>query len=223
VIPPAILGRGLRHSFGTQLALDLPELRIEPGRVTALVGPNGSGKSTLLWIAALLMRQSAGELLLLGRPTETEAQRAELRKLVTLVAQRPLLLRISVAANVAYGLKCRGVEAAQRETRVREALELVGASALIERQARELSGGEAQRVALARALVLNTPILLLDEPTAALDRDFRSDLEGVLTRRAAEQGTTIVIATHERGVVRRLAHDVIHLDRGRIVGEGEEL
>ncbi|MDP8256320.1 MAG: ATP-binding cassette domain-containing protein [Candidatus Alcyoniella australis] len=217
----AISVRKIEHLYGKQPALRIDELDVPQGKVTALVGPNGSGKSTLMLIAALLMRPTHGELRILGRPTDLGSDRFELRRSMTMVFQRPLLFRSSVADNVAYGLRCRSLRTQEREERVRQALELVGMQKLATRAARGLSGGEAQRVALARALVLETPLLLLDEPTVALDRDFRRELEQLLVQRCRDLGTTVVIATHERGFVRRVAQNVVYLDQGMIVDAPE--
>jgi len=168
-------------------------------------------------VIALLLKPAAGDVEILGRTAENENQRTELRRQITLVFQRPLLFHGSVASNVAYGLRCRSLTKAEISERVDRALELVEITHLKTRSSSALSGGEAQRVALARALVLDTPILLLDEPTIALDRDFRLDFEQIIKQRVAERGTTVVVSTHERGFVRRVARNVVYLQDGRMV------
>ena len=213
----AIAGKGLLHKYDKLLALDIDSIEIPAGQITAFVGPNGSGISTLMWVIALLLKPAAGDVEILGRTAENENQRTELRRQITLVFQRPLLFHGSVASNVAYGLRCRSLTKAEISERVDRALELVEITHLKTRSSSALSGGEAQRVALARALVLDTPILLLDEPTIALDRDFRLDFEQIIKQRVAERGTTVVVSTHERGFVRRVARNVVYLQDGRMV------
>jgi len=211
---PTISARDLMHRYGDRTVLDVPEVSFYPGRIYALLGPNGSGKSTLLGVLAMLLTPARGSLTILDRGVASEADREKLRKQVTLLLQRPVLFHKSVQRNIAYGLRARGEAVRNIEPRVRSALELMGLAEFGERNARRLSGGEAQRVALGRALVLETPVLLLDEPMQALEASFRQRLERILVGKAAE-GRTVIVATHETEVARRLADEIIHLDEGK--------
>jgi tungstate transport system ATP-binding protein len=138
-----------------------------------------------------------------------------LRRKVTTVFQRPLLLNRSVSANVAYGLGVRGER--NTDSRVESALDQVGLAHLRRQRARTLSGGEAQRVALARAIVLEPKVLLLDEPTANLDPYNVGVIEENVTELNQKRGTTMVLVTHNVFQARRLAHRVVLLLEGRII------
>ncbi len=208
--------RGLRVFFDGSPVLAIDRLEIAQRRITVLVGENGSGKTTLLRVLAGLLEPAAGSIELRGRP----AGGAALRRATVLVHQAPLLFRGSVTQNVRYGLAIRRVPREEEERRVRRALSRVGLSGFGSRRAGALSGGEKQRVALARALVLESPVLLLDEPTANLDPDARAAVERVIREEAA-CGVTIVISTHLTEIAYRLCDDMVRLDAGRPVA-GEE-
>jgi tungstate transport system ATP-binding protein len=186
--------RNLTHRYGDRTVLAIPSLDLVPGAVTALVGPNGSGKSTLLRILAGVERPAAGEVMGDGRPLRSAAERRALRRQVTLVEQHPLLFDMTVRENLTYALTLHGSPAG-RALQPEEALELLGITALAQRPARGLSGGETQRVALARAILLAPRALLLDEPLSAADRSARAALSGVLEWLAAT-GTTVCLASH---------------------------
>ncbi len=211
----ALAVRGLKHRLADRTVVALESLQVAPGEVCAVTGANGSGKSTLLRILALLLRPTTGALEVLGEsawPTVDgrglTARR--LRREVTLMHQRPVLFDRDVASNVGFGLKARGVERGEAQRRVEAALEHVGLSAFGRRRARELSGGEAQRVVLARALVLQTPILLLDEPFSYLDEQTRPLLLD-LVRERREAGASVLVATHDPGQLDGLADREIAL------------
>jgi tungstate transport system ATP-binding protein len=138
-----------------------------------------------------------------------------LRRSVTTVFQRPMLLDRSVWDNVTYGLRLRGEHNARVQTE--QALEAVGLAPLARQPARTLSGGEAQRVALARALVLQPAVLLLDEPTANLDPANVGQIESIARTLNQQRGTTLVLVTHNVFQARRLAHRVVFLLEGRVV------
>ena len=204
---------GLTARYDKRLALDLPELDLPAGCCTALMGGNGAGKSTLLQILALLRAADSGTVALLGRRA-TPAD-LDLRRSVTLVHQRPVLFATTVHGNVAFGLRARNHPRADEARLVQAALAQVGLPDFATRPARQLSGGEAQRVILARALVLQTPILLLDEPTSYLDADVRPLLVDLLRARATA-GTTVIVATHARSFADELADHQVHLDHGTL-------
>jgi len=183
-------------------------LAIVAGAPTVLVGPNGAGKSTLIRLAMGLIAPTAGRITWGGR-SETDGKRR------AMVFQRPVMLRRSAAANVAYALKAAGVPRADRAPRVSTLLARVGLAPLAERPARRLSGGEQQRLALARALARDPEVLFLDEPTASLDPAATKAFEDIL-RDVAQSGVKIVMATHDLGEARRLAGEIVFLLRGSV-------
>jgi len=183
-------------------------LAIVAGAPTVLVGPNGAGKSTLIRLAMGLIAPTGGRITWGGRG-ETDGKRR------AMVFQRPVMLRRSAAANVAYALKAAGVPRADRAPRVSTLLARVGLAPLAERPARRLSGGEQQRLALARALARDPEVLFLDEPTASLDPAATKAFEDIL-RDVAQSGVKIVMATHDLGEARRLAGEIVFLLRGRV-------
>ena len=203
-------------AYNGNTVLNVDALEIHAGEILAIVGPSGSGKSTLLRLLNFLEIPTAGALDFFGRPASNgQAVSLAMRRLVTTVFQRPILLNRSVEANVAYGLMLRG--RGLRSGLVEETLALVGLQSMAGQAARTLSGGEAQRVALARALVIEPRVLLLDEPTANLDPYNVGLIEEITRRRNREQGTTVVIVTHNVFQAKRVAHRVAFMLGGQIV------
>jgi tungstate transport system ATP-binding protein len=197
---------------GATTILDRLSLTIAPGAPTLIVGPNGAGKTRLLRLCMGLDAPSAGRVTWGGRAESALARRA-------MLFQRPVMLRRTAAANVAYALAQVGTPRKQRAARVAALLERVGLSDLAQRPARRLSGGEQQRLALARALARDPEILLLDEPTANLDPAATRSVEEIVLM-AAQSGIKIVMASHDLGQVRRIAGDVIFLVRGGLCEQG---
>jgi tungstate transport system ATP-binding protein len=218
--------------YDQRCVLDVEELEVYRGEILALVGPSGAGKSTLLRLLNFLEPPSSGSIDF-EAPSKGRAHAGrrhitfdamhpvplDLRRRVTTVFQRPILLNRSVYANVRYGLRLRGVRDSRRP--VEEALEQVGLSDLAHQRARTLSGGEAQRVSLARAMVLEPDVLLMDEPTANLDPYNVSLIEDIVCSLNDRQGTTIVLVTHNVFQARRMAHRVGLLLEGHIVEVAE--
>jgi tungstate transport system ATP-binding protein len=181
-------------------------LALGPGAPTALIGPNGAGKTTLIRLAASLIAPTSGQVTWGGKP-HTDGRR------IAVVFQRPVMLRRSAAANVAYALpRWSGLE---RRRRTDELLTQVGLAHLFERPARRLSGGEQQRLALARALAREPEVLFLDEPTASLDPASTKAVEDVVAAVAAS-GVKVVVATQNLGQARRLAGEVVFMLRGGV-------
>ena len=197
-------------------ALEIERLALQPGRIYLLAGPNGAGKSTLLGILALLLVPQRGELRYAGRPVAGAAERQRLRRQITLVEQNPFLFDTSVYKNLAFGLRLRDIHGELQRERIARALQAVGLEGFEDRRAPALSGGETRRVALARALVLRPQLLLLDEPTAGLDRATLPIFEECLAALPA-QGTTVVVAGHDADQSRRLAGEMLTLTAGRLV------
>ncbi|MCA3262419.1 MAG: ATP-binding cassette domain-containing protein [Telmatospirillum sp.] len=196
----------VRLAIGDTLIADDFTLTLAAGAPTIVVGANGAGKSTLLRLCHGLAAPSAGTIAWARDPKGHQA----------MVFQRPSMLRRSALANVAYGLKLRGVPRGVRTEIARDRLRRVGLEAIAERPARVLSGGEQARVALARAWALDPQILFLDEPTANLDPAATRALEDILGD-MAEEGTKIVMTTHNLGQARRLGADIVFLHRGRVI------
>jgi tungstate transport system ATP-binding protein len=208
-ILPLRLGE-VSFAAGGRTLIDRVSLEIEAGPSTIILGANGAGKSVLMRLMHGLLAPSAGRVEW-NAPERDGAPRKQ-----AMVFQRPVLLRRSAQANVAYALAVAGVGEPQRGALVREALESVGLSHLAHRPARVLSGGEQQRLALARAWALHPEVLFLDEPTASLDPTATREIEAVI-RAFDAAGTKIVMATHNLGQARRLGDEIVFLDRGRLV------
>jgi tungstate transport system ATP-binding protein len=199
--------QGLGVTLGGHAAIAGADLSIEgPGRVVVL-GANGAGKSVLLRLLHGLITPTAGTLLWAGSSMRPRAQ--------AMVFQRPVMLRRSALANIEYALRVNGVQGGEATRRARDALGSVGLIHLASRQARVLSGGEQQRVALARAWALRPKVLFLDEPTASLDPGAAAEVERIVGEIHAA-GTAIVMTTHNLGLARRIADEVVFLHAGRI-------
>ncbi len=186
------------------------DLGLSPG-ATAVVGPSGSGKSTLLRLLNRLADPDAGEVRFRGRPLR-ELDVLELRREVALVPQLPALLEGSVGDNVAYGARL-----ADREPDIGRALALAGLDdSFADRDGGGLSVGEQQRVMLARALALEPRVLLLDEPTAALDARTRDAVEATFGRLRERLDISLVLVTHDPAQARRLGDRIVTVEEGLV-------
>lgn len=199
---PMLAVRNLTVVLGGVKALDALSLDLSAGRRTLILGPNGAGKSVLLRTLHGLIAPTAG----------TVTWSRPLRQ--AMVFQRPVMLRRSAAANVAYALSVNRVPGVDLRARCREALDRVGLSTIADRPARALSGGEQQRLALGRAWALRPEVLFLDEPTASLDPGAAAEVERIIAS-IAEEGTRIVMTTHHLGQAQRLADEIVFLHAGR--------
>jgi tungstate transport system ATP-binding protein len=208
--------QGVVKEYGTRRVLAVDALEVRRGEIFAVVGPSGAGKSTLLRLLNFIEAPTAGAITFAGRTFRPgDPIPLDLRRRVTTVFQRPVLLQRSVEANVAYGLRLRGQRDAQEEIRV--TLEEVGLGGLAHLPARTLSGGEAQRVALARAIVLQPDALLLDEPTANLDPYNVGQIEQTIVRLNRSHGAGMVLVTHNVFQAQRIAHRVAFMLDGQLV------
>jgi len=204
----AMMARGLVLEREGRRLIDGVDVDIAAATLTVIMGPNGAGKSLLLRLLHGLLPPTSGTIRW-GECQEPDA--ARLRQ--AMVFQRPVLLRRSVADNIGFVLKLRGRNTPEARDAI---LEHVGLLERARQPARLLSGGEQQRLALARALATTPDILFLDEPTASLDPGSVLKIEQIV-RDAHARGTKIIFVTHDLGQARRLADDIVFMNRGRIV------
>ena len=204
----------ITQSYSGKTVLEIDEFIVPKGAIVGLAGHNGSGKSTLMRILAFLESPASGEVVFDGRKIET--LETSLRREVTLLTQEPYLLKRTVAGNVAYGLELRGEN--NIDSKVRESLNLVGLDpdSFMPRQWFELSGGEAQRVALAARLAINPKVLLLDEPTASLDRESTLLIHDAAVKVREKCGTTLVIVSHDYLWLEDVSDNIINFSQGRV-------
>lgn len=208
-ILPLALER-VSYTAGATRIIEDVTCQFDAGTRTIILGPNGAGKSILLRLCHGLLTPTSGSITWHG------ATPGDVRRRQAMVFQRPVMLRRSALANVAYGLKLAGLNLADRNARARTALGRVGLAALADRPARVLSGGEQQRLALARAWALEPEVLFLDEPTASLDPAAARAVEEIIAA-IHGSGTKIIMTTHNLGQAHRLADEILFLDRGRLV------
>lgn len=211
--PPLYRLENLTQVYDARTVLDVNALEVHEGEMLALVGPSGAGKSTLLRLLNFIETPASGALLYRGQNVAASAS-LELRREVTTVFQRPVLLRGTVAENIAYGLRLRN---ARVNANVETILQRVGLENMAHAPARKLSGGEMQRVALARALVIEPRVLLLDEPTANLDPYNVSLIEDIVREQNKTRGVTVVVVTHNIFQAKRLAQRVGLLLNGQLI------
>lgn len=199
------------------------DARLRPGLVTAVVGHNGAGKSTLAQVVAGALRLDSGSARIGERVVDDAATFVPARRRgVAMVSQAPrIFTHMSVVANVAFPLRARGVRRAQARAAALEQLRAVGIADLAYRRGSDLSGGQAARVALARALVFRPDVLILDEPTAALDVEATAQVSAVLRERLTGAGITTLLVSHDIAEVLALASRMIVMGEGRVVEEGE--
>jgi len=204
-----------------QEVLRVDNLELQKGLIYGIIGPSGAGKSTLLRIINLLTPPSQGVYYFHGQPVSKGSRElTNLQRKMGLVFQKTLLFSDSVWNNVAYGLRARGYNREEVNERVDRLLDQVGLRDLAKRRADTLSGGEAQRVAIARSVAFDPELLLLDEPTANLDPLNIELIEEMIATLNREKDITVVIVTHNVFQARRIADQVIFIEKGRIVEMG---
>ena len=209
---------GLAKRFGKVEAVAGVDIDIVRGELFALLGGSGCGKSTLLRLLAGFETPDAGRIVIDGQ--DMTGVPPHLRPVNMMFQSYALFPHMSVAENVAYGLRREGVARAEIDRRVAEALEQVRLADLGRRRPAQLSGGQRQRVALARALVKRPKLLLLDEPLAALDRKLREGTRFELVRLQEELGLTFIMVTHDQEEAMSMAGRLAVMDAGRIVQVG---
>jgi len=209
---------GLAKRFGETVAVAAFDLAVAQGEFVALLGPSGCGKSTVMRMIAGIAEPDAGRILLGGR--DVTGVPPEQRGVGLVFQSYALFPYLTVAANIGFGLRMRGVGRAERDRRVAEALALVDLAGLGGRLPRQLSGGQQQRVALARALVIEPRILLLDEPLSNLDAALREQLREELRALQRRLGVTTLHVTHDQSEAMALADRVVVMNKGRIIELG---
>ena len=206
--------RGLTYRADGTRFVDDVSLRLREGRITTILGPNGAGKSLLLRLIHGLIAPTSGDVIWNGRTLDAPAHAAQ-----AMVFQRPVMMRRSVAGNLRFALKVKGVPRNARAAQVEALLTKAGLQDMATRPARLLSGGEQQKLAIVRATIGAPRMLMLDEPTANLDPSATRAVE-TLVQDVQAQGTTVVMVTHDQGQAKRLAQDVAFLQSGRLAEAG---
>src|SRR5437870_13511618 len=211
---PALRLQGVRKSYGQVVAVAGVDLTVEEGEFFTLLGPSGSGKTTLLRLIAGFERPDAGRIELAGR--DVTSTPPYLRDTNTVFQDYALFPHMSVADNIGYGLRVKGVAKPAREKRVQRALEMVRLAGLGHRRPNQLSGGQRQRVALARAVVNEPEVLLLDEPLGALDLKLRQEMQIELKQIQKDVGITFVYVTHDQEEALTMSDRLAVMSNGQI-------
>lgn len=220
--PPIYRLEKIAHFYGDKQVLDIAHLEIPKGAIIGLMGPNGSGKSTLLKILAFAMRPSSGSVWFNGTPQYPFSEKIQGN--VSLVTQKPYLLKRSVFNNIAYGLKIRRPPRDLTQ-RVQQVMAEVGLNfdRFAYRQWHELSGGEAQRVALAARLILRPEVLLLDEPVASVDTASAALIRKASLAARQNRGTTLVITSHDLPWLFTCSDTQLSINNGALFATGQEI
>ncbi|MGY6549160.1 MAG: ABC transporter ATP-binding protein [Roseinatronobacter sp.] len=214
----AVSVRNLRMEFGRFTALHDLSLDIDAGEFLVLLGPSGCGKTTLLSLLGGFLSPSAGRIVIGGRDVTDIAPKD--RPTTTMFQDYALFPHMTLAQNVGFGLKMRGISKRARLDRAAEMLALVGLPDAGARYPNELSGGQRQRVALARALAVEPEVLLLDEPLGALDLKLRRQMQDELKALQRRIGTTFVHVTHDQEEAMAIADRIVVMQAGRIADDG---
>ena len=208
----------LTRRFGPTRALENVSFSIGRGRVVGLIGHNSSGKTTLFRVLSGLLRPDTGRVLIAGVDIAQQPRTARERS-VLLTEEPGLPDRLTPLWHVELHAGLRGANRREALTRAREALRLVGLQDMSEARIGSLSKGKRQRVALARALVADTAVLLLDEPTTSLDMENSSSIRAAIRRRA-DEGASVLLATHDASEVEQICDELLVLRHGRVVERG---
>jgi tungstate transport system ATP-binding protein len=202
-----------------EFSLTIDNCEFQKGKIYAITGPNGSGKTTLMDILAFIKQPTSGNINFNNQLVDYRDSAALLktRRSVGCLMQNPYLFNMNVFNNVAYGLKIRKISSDIITEKVSNILEQLNLIQLASRRARSLSKGEAQRVALARTLVIDTPVYLLDEPSANVDKANINTIEETLQVLKQKKNATIIFSTHSSKQAERIADETLELDMGKII------
>lgn len=217
------LSKSFRGQAGPVVALDDVTLDVGAGTIAGVVGPSGSGKSTLARLLALQDRPDSGVIRLDGQNVaglDPRRLRSARSRIGVVPVGESLVKQRTAAGNIAIPLEQAGVDGPVRRTKVGQLLDLIGLTDKAATYPDQLTAGQRRRVAVARALVGEPTVLLADEPTAELDPDGAAGVLATLDRARAELGATVLVATADTGVIRRIADDVAILEQGRILEQG---
>jgi putative spermidine/putrescine transport system ATP-binding protein len=204
----------VRKSYGDVVAVDGVELEVARGEFFTMLGPSGSGKTTTLRLIAGFELPDEGRVLLQGSEVTREPPYA--RDVNTVFQDYALFPHMTIADNVAYGLRVKGIGKAERQERVEEMLDRMRLPTVGDRKPSQLSGGQRQRVALARALVNRPKVLLLDEPLGALDLKLRQEMQLFLKSLQQDLGITFIYVTHDQDEALTMSDRLAVFDKGRI-------
>lgn len=202
----------LQKYYGERCVLNIENQIVKKGNFLGIIGPNGSGKSTLIKIIAGLIEASNGTVAYNNNKLNTKIQQS-----MTLVFQKPYLLRTTVFNNIAYPLAIRGVKKREISKRVNNVMKSLDIESLRDQRAWTLSGGETQKVALARAIVIKPSLLLLDEPTANIDPGSVLVMEENIKKFYEDSDSTVIMITHNLQQSKRLCIDVAFMNEGEII------
>ena len=219
---PGVEIKGLTKRYGDAAAVEGLDLEVKPGELVSLLGPSGCGKTTTLRVVAGFVTPEAGEVWVGGRclSSPRAVVPPERRRMAMIFQSYALWPHMTVAQNVGYGLRFKGVARGDREARVTEMLRVVQLAGLESRYPGQLSGGQQQRVAVARSLVVEPEILLLDEPLSNLDANLREEMRFEIRRLHEAFGITTLYVTHDQAEAMVISDRVAVLHRGRVVQIG---
>lgn len=203
----------VKRIFNSKTVLDIEKLKLDKGKVYAVLGPNGSGKTTMLRVLAGFDRDYSGSIHYNDRIKNQNNN-------ITYMPQNVYMFDLTVLQNVILGLRSNGIKSSEVRRRAEYALDCVGMRGFSSAKARSLSGGEAQRVALARTLALRKSLVLLDEPASATDIAGQELVENYIKNININDGSTVVFTTHNPSQASRIADEVIIIHRGRVIEKG---
>jgi len=213
-----------RRRASAQRVLDGVSFEVERGTIVGLLGPNGSGKTTLLRLVSGVMPPDSGRVTIDGRPIDQLSRRELARRMAVVPQETHSTFDFNVIDMVLMGryphLGPFELEGAADQAIAREALAATGTSGLEARPFGTLSGGEKQRVVIASALAQASDVLLLDEPTAALDLGYQFEITALLRQLNAERGTTMIVSTHDLNLAAALCERIVLLKEGRVIAHG---
>ncbi|HEX7389541.1 MAG TPA: ATP-binding cassette domain-containing protein, partial [Acidiphilium sp.] len=218
----AIALEGISRVFGGGvIAVDGIDLDIRAGEFFTLLGPSGCGKTTLLRMIAGFETPDSGRILISGR--EMQSVPPHRRAVNTVFQSYALFPHLTVADNIGFGLRMRGIAKAERKSRVEQIMAMLQIGNFAGRNPAQLSGGQRQRVALARALVNEPEVVLLDEPLSALDAKLRAELQLELMRMQKRLGMTFIFVTHDQHEALVMSDRIAVMNRGRLLQVGPVL